>query len=81
MPETDIGSAVASDLNTQITDYSVDSQQTDGAGDQKEFTWQTTTWTQNLGFYKEIPELKVSVDTKVTWIIGAGVEADEMTTM
>lgn len=79
MPETKITSAVASDLTNAMTDYSVPSQQTDAAGDQKEFTWQSTTWNQNLAYYKDISELKVSVDTKVTWIIGAGIEADEQT--
>ena len=81
MPETDIGSAVASDLTNAMTDYSVDSQQTDAAGDQKEYTYQSTTWTQNLGYYKTIPELKVAIDTKATWIIGAGIETDEQTEM
>ena len=81
MPETDIGNAEASDLDNAITDYSVDAQSTDAAGDQKEFTHQSTTWTQNLGYYKTIPELKVAIDTKATWIIGAGIEADEVTTM
>ena len=81
MPETDIGSAVASDLTNAMSDFGVNAQQTDAAGDQKEFTWQSTTWTTNLGYYKTIPELKVSVDTKVTWIIGAGIETDEQTEM
>lgn len=81
MPETKIDSAEASDLTNAITDYSVDSQSTDAAGDQKEFTWQSTSWSQNLGYYKTIPELKVAIDTKATWIIGAGIEADEVTTL
>ena len=79
MPETDINSAVASDLTNAMTDFSVDSQQTAAAGDQKEFTWQSTTWAQNLGYYKQIPELKTAIDTKATWIIGAGIEANEQT--
>lgn len=81
MPDTDIGSAEASDLTNAITDYSVDAQSTDAAGDQKEYTYQSTSWTQNLGYYKTIPELKVAIDTKATWIIGAGIEADEITTI
>ncbi len=79
MPETDIDSAVASDLTNTMVDFSVEAQTTDAAGDQKEFRWQSTTWTQNLGYYKKIPELKTAIDTKATWTIGAGIEADERT--
>lgn len=81
MPETSISSATASDLTNAITDYSVDAQQTDGAGDQKEFTWQMTDWGINLGYYKEIPELQTAVDAKANWTLGAGFEADEPTAM
>lgn len=81
MPELDIGEAAASDLTTQVEDYSVDALETDAAGDQKEYTWQTTTWAQNLGYYKTIPELKAAIDTKAYWTIGAGFEADEQTTL
>ncbi|KKK69923.1 hypothetical protein LCGC14_2929170 [marine sediment metagenome] len=42
MPETDIASAVASDLTNAVSDYSVDAQSLDSPGDQKEFTWQMT---------------------------------------
>lgn len=79
MPETKIDSAVASDLKNQMVDYSVDAQSTDAAGDQKEFTWQSSAWTTNLGYYKTIPELKSAIDTKATWAIGAGFEALEPT--
>ena len=81
MPETKIGSASASDLKTVVTDYSVDAVDTDAAENQKETTWQSSTWSQNLGYYKEIPELKTAINTKATWTIGAGFTADEQTTM
>ena len=79
MPENLIDSAVSSDLKSQITDYSVKEQSTDSAGDQKETTWQSTTWTKNYGYYTNIPELKAAIKTKAFWTIGAGVEADEQT--
>jgi len=81
MAETDIGKAIASDLTNAVTDYSVDAQATDGAGDQKETTYQNTSWTQNLGYYKSIPELKIAVDTKADWVVGNGYIADEITTL
>lgn len=79
MPDTDIGSASASDLTNTITDYSVDASNTDGAGSQKEFTYQNTNWSQDYGYYKTIPEFKIAVDTKATWTMGGGYKADEMT--
>ncbi len=81
MPELDIGGAVASDLASVITDFSVTPQATDAATGQQEFTWQMSDWEQNLGYYKKIPELMIAVDTKALWTIGAGFEADEPTTL
>lgn len=81
MPETAIAGALASDLTNQMVDYSVDPQSLDSAGDQKETTWQMTDWSINLGYYKSIPELKVAIDTKANWTVGAGFEADDATTM
>ena len=79
MPETDIGSADKSNLANVMVDYSVDAISTDAAGDQKEFTWQMTKWSQYLGYYKTIPELKSAIDTKANWTMGAGFEAEEVT--
>ena len=81
MPPLDISSAIASDLTTAITDYSVDTTQTDGATDQKETTWMNTNWPQWLGYYKKIPELASVIDAKATWTVGKGIKADEITTM
>lgn len=77
MPETDIGSAAASDLMTAFTEYSVDNEDTDGAGNSKEFTYQNVNWSTDYGYYLNIPEFKTAVDAKATWTVGAGFEADE----
>ena len=81
MPQTLINSTEAAELGSKLVDYSVDAVNLDSAGDQKETTWQTQTWAKNLGYYKTIPELKAAIDTKATWTIGAGFEADEQTTL
>jgi hypothetical protein len=72
MPETNIGGAVASSLATATTDYSVDTQNTDGVSDQKETTYTNSDWAQQLGYYKTIPELKSAIDAKARWAIGKG---------
>ena len=81
MPDTDISSMEASNLKNVVPDFSVDSVDTDAPQDQEETTWQSTLWSKNLGYYKKIPELKVAIDTKATWTVGAGFEANEETTM
>ncbi len=77
MPELDISGATAAG-NTQ-EDFSVQSQTTNAAGESEETEWISTTWNENLGYYKSIPELKVAIDTKATWIIGAGIETEPET--
>jgi len=79
MPETNIGSADYSDVTNTIVDYSVDASSTEGAGSQKETTYQNTYWSTDYGYYKKIPEFKIAIDTKATWTVGAGFEADEPT--
>lgn len=79
MPETDIGSTDYGNVRNVLEDYSVDSVNTDGAGDQKETTYQNVNWSQDYGYYKQIPEFKTAVDTKATWTMGAGFTADEAT--
>jgi len=81
MAETDIGEALASNLTNVMTDFSVDSASTDGAGSQKEITYQNTDWSQDYGFYLTIPEFKTAVDAKATWTVGAGFTSDEITTL
>lgn len=80
MPETEISSAVTSDLSTAVTDYSVDTRLTEGVTEQKETTWMNDDWPQYHGYYKEIPELRAAIDAKATWTIGKGFKTDPETT-
>ena len=80
MPETKIGSAVASDLSNAQSDFSVDTVSTDGPVDQKETTWTNEKWSQYLGYYKKIPEVAATINAKATWTVGKGVKADPDTT-
>ena len=80
MPETNIGAADYSNLTDAVTNYSVSTQQLDTAGDQDETKWSNAKWTQQLGYYKTIPELGAAIDAKATWTVGKGFEADPETT-
>ena len=77
MPQTDIGSSERSGT-TGFVDYTVGSEVTDGVL-QTEFEWNNAEWSQQLGYYKTIPELMTAVDAKANWTIGAGYEAEEGT--
>jgi len=79
MPQTDIGNAIAS--VSEFTDFSVDTKDTDAAGNAKETKYTNTKWSQYLGYYKEIPELAAAIDAKATWTVGKGFQADDVTTM
>jgi len=81
MPETKIESAEASDLTNTMTDFSVDSEMTDGVQDQAETSWDNVDFTQYMGYYKSIPELTAAIDAKATWTVGKGYKADEVTSM
>ena len=76
MPETDIGSAVASDLTNAITDFSVNSRETEAANGQKETRFRQTYWTKYYGYYRSIPELTIAIDTRATWTVGKGLVTD-----
>ncbi|NHZ84314.1 MAG: phage portal protein [Planctomycetia bacterium] len=79
MVAQNISSAEVGDMKNNVTDYSVDTLITDGATGQNETTWVNTNFSQYLGYYKKIPELKSTIDTKAKWVIGKGYTADEKT--
>lgn len=81
MTEQRISSAVASNLASAITDFSVSVQSTEGISGVGETTYYQKNWTKYLGYYKAIPELGQAIDTKATWTVGKGFTADEITTM
>lgn len=77
----DISEADYGNLENTETLFTVDTESTEGAEGEKETTWQNTEWTQYLGYYKTIPELKSVIDAKANWTVGKGYKADEVTTL
>lgn len=72
----DISGVEYGDMENTVTDYSVDAMTTDGAGDQKETTWNNSEWSSQLGYYKQIPELRAAIDAKARWTVGKGMTAN-----
>lgn len=83
MTENRIDAMSASDLTNAMTDFSVDSDSTDGVMDQKETRWQNDEWDNRFGYYtdEKTPEITAVIDAKATWTVGKGFKADEITTM
>ncbi len=81
MPDNRIDATIASDLTNAMTAFSVDPAQTDGPTDAKKNEYLNDDWEQQLGYYKNIPELSSVIDAKATWTVGKGFTADEITTM
>lgn len=79
MVYTEISSAATGDNVTVITDFSVDARQTDAAVGTDETEWSNPKASQYLGYYKEVPELKMAIDVKATWTIGKGFISSPLT--
>jgi hypothetical protein len=81
MTQLDLGTSHYGDQSNVFTDYSVSTKTTDAATGQKETEWINTKASQYLGYYKTIPELKMSIDTKATWTVGKGFKSNPLTTL
>jgi hypothetical protein len=80
MPDTNISRSAIGDNSTTFVDYSVDTAITDGATGIGETEYINSRADEFLGYYKNIAELKASIDAKATWTVGKGFRADPLTT-
>jgi len=81
MGDMNVASSVASDLTNVMTNYSVDAKTTDATTGHGRHVYYNTNRSQQLGYYKTIPELQAAIDARAEWAMGKGFEADEQTTM
>jgi hypothetical protein len=79
MSELSINQATSSDLTNVVTDYSVDTMQTDGATGQDETEWVNSKWSQQWGYFNSVPDLKSALIQKAIWNVGKGWTADAET--
>lgn len=68
----------ASGLDLGISDYSVSSQALDNASTNETY-WDFPNAQRNIGYYKEIPELKKAIDALAIWTVGKGYTTDAIT--
>ena len=81
MAETDIDKTQISNMNSSVSDIEVAPQSLDSPTNQKENPYVNDEWTQQLGYYNDIPEVMAVVDAKARWTLGKGFVADPETTM
>lgn len=80
MPELDISKVTTTGLDSSMSNYSVDTKQTEGPSGMKETYFINTKASQYFGYYKLIPELKKAIDAYAIWAFGRGYDADSNTT-
>jgi len=73
-----IDSADYTDMTNAVSDYSVDSLDTEGPTGYGETTY-TCNWMKWHGYYRKIPELAAVIDKKALWSVGKGCETEEKT--
>lgn len=76
MADTDIRSTTRTDMDSNVSDYSVDLKQLDSPSDIEHNYWDSPNWTKYHGYYKTIPELKKAVDALACWTAGKGWTTD-----
>lgn len=83
MPENRIDSTNVSVITKTDTDFSVETQSTDGISEQNESKWHDENYPKYLGYYfdPKVPEITAIIDTKANYVLGKGFKADEITTI
>jgi hypothetical protein len=71
-----ISNAALSNQSTVVRDYSISPMIAEGANGQGETEYFNAKWSQQWGYFNQIPDLKSAIISKVTWIIGKGYTAD-----
>jgi len=71
MAQTNIQNTTTSTMDTTVPDYSVTAKTIDEATSD-ESVYSNENFTKYLGYYKQIPELKKSVDALAMWTVGKG---------
>jgi len=78
MAELNINKASITDFNN-MTDlsYTVDSISLDSPNGSQEVEWTFPDASQNMGYYKTLPELKIPIDILALWTVGTGFTAND----
>lgn len=75
MTQNNIGATTTGSV--EITDYSTQSEYTDGASGSSEVYYVNNNWNKQYGSYKNHPEITKVIDALGIWVIGKGFETKE----
>jgi hypothetical protein len=78
MAEWDISKTTTTDMKSGVDDYSVGLKTIDEANITENY-YEFPYWSQYLGYYKQIPELKQAIDALAMWTVGKGYTTDTRT--
>jgi hypothetical protein len=78
MGSTDLRETTTTDLNSGAGEFSVKSAKIDEASVSETF-WDSRNFSEYLGYYKSIPELKKAIDALAMWSCGKGFKTDQKT--
>lgn len=79
MAKYNVGQTTTTDMTGTVADYSVDAQSLDAVSGDTETKWTYPNATEDLGYYKTIPELKKAIDGLTDWTVGRGWKVDDNT--
>lgn len=78
MARYDLSQTDTTSLDSEVADFSVDSETIDES-QSGEYVWNNPHWPEYLGYYKNIPELKQSIEALARWTAGKGYIANPVT--
>jgi len=74
----DIRETTTTNLLNEVSDINIGAQVLDSA-ESDEYFYDNPNFSEYLGYYKEIPELKKAIDALAIWTVGKGYETDALT--
>lgn len=79
MAEYDVYNTTTTTMDSDVKNFSVNSQALDEPNVSGETTYDSPYWNEYLGYYKTIPELKQAVDALARWTAGKGYKTNPIT--
>ncbi len=64
------------DMQNKVDDFSVDAASTEGVSPTGETFYDNPDFSENYGYYKEIPEYQKAIQAFATWTLGRGITAE-----
>jgi hypothetical protein len=78
MAATDLRQSTTSSMNSLVPNFKVSAAKIDEAMSEETY-WENPYWSEYLGYYNKIPELKQAINSLAIWTAGKGYETDDKT--